>query len=105
VAPEFKADMARGWSNGPLTTADAFYHYYSHFTRDEDYFEGNLAKLKTPVKVIWGEQDIYIKKEMGEELAKRAGLEFEVLPNIGHYPHLQSKETTIAEVRSAFDGK
>jgi pimeloyl-ACP methyl ester carboxylesterase len=57
------------------------------------------------VKLIWGEQGVYIKKEMGEELAKRAGLEFEVLPNIGHYPHLQSKETTIAEVRGAFDGK
>jgi len=105
VSPELMADMARGWPNGTLTTADAFYHYYSHFTRDEDYFEGNLAKLKTPVKVIWGEQDIYVRKEMGEELAKRANLDFEVLPNIGHYPHLQSKETTIAEVRSAFDGK
>jgi pimeloyl-ACP methyl ester carboxylesterase len=105
IDPEFKADMARGWQNGALTSADAFYHYYSHFTRDEDAFEANLPKLKTPVKVIWGEQDIYIRKEMGEELANRADLKLQVLPNIGHYPHLQEKATTIAEVRAAFDAR
>jgi len=105
IDPEFKADMARGWQSGALTSADAFYYYYSHFTRDEDYFEANLARLKTPVKVIWGERDVYIKKEMGEELANRAHLELRVLPNIGHYPHLQDKAATISEVRAAFGTK
>ncbi len=105
VTPEFKADIAHGWQNGALTSADSFYHYYSHFTRDQDYFEANLGKLKTPVSVIWGEKDIYIRKEMGQELANRAGLDFHVLPNIGHYPHLQDKAATIAEVRAAFDAK
>jgi pimeloyl-ACP methyl ester carboxylesterase len=100
---EFSADMARGWPNGELSSADAFYHYYSHFTRDQDFFEAKLAKLKTPIKVIWGDQDIYIKKEMGEELADRAHVELKVLPNIGHYPHLQDKAATISEVRAAFD--
>jgi len=105
IAPEFKADMAHGWQNGELTSADAFYHYYSHFTRDQDDFEANLAQLKTPVKVIWGEQDSYIKKEMGEELASRADLKLRVLPNMGHYPHLQDPAETISEVRAAFDAK
>ena len=54
-----------------MTTADAFAHYYSHFTRDQDHFESQLARLKTPVKVIWGEKDLYIKKEMGVEFAER----------------------------------
>ncbi|NVH78476.1 alpha/beta hydrolase, partial [Paraburkholderia sp. JPY432] len=52
---EFRDDMAKGWG-GDVTSADAFFHYYSHFTRDQDYFEANMATLKIPVKVVWGEQ-------------------------------------------------
>ncbi|MBV8123259.1 MAG: alpha/beta hydrolase [Paucibacter sp.] len=101
LAQEFKDDMAKGWV-GDITSADAFYHYYSHFNRDEDYFEANMAKLQVPVKVIWGEKDIYIKKEMGEEFARRSHAPFAVLPNIGHYPHLQAPALTVEEVRAAF---
>ena len=36
VSREFKDDMSRGWNQGAMTTADAFSHYYSHFTRDQD---------------------------------------------------------------------
>lgn len=99
---EFKDDMKKGWG-GDITSADAFYHYYSYFNRDEDYFEANMAKLKVPVKVIWGEKDIYIKKEMGEEFAKRNNLTLAVLPKLGHYPHLQAPKQTADEVRAAFN--
>ena len=93
--------MARGWSHGPITSADAFVHYYSHFTRDQDRFEAKLGRLKTPVKVVWGADDFYIKKEMGAELARRIGAEFNLLAGIGHYPHLQAPERTIAEIRAS----
>ena len=102
VSREFKDDMARGWDHGEMTSADAFYHYYSHFTRDQEYFEANLAQLKTPVKVVWGEDDLYIKKEMGVEFAERIDAELTVLPGIGHYPHLQDPKQTIEEVRASF---
>ena len=72
ISREFKDDMSRGWSHGALTTADAFSHYYAHFTRDQDHFESQLARLKTPVKVVWGEKDLYIKKDMGLEFAERS---------------------------------
>ena len=102
VSREFKDDMARGWSQGALTTADAFSHYYSHFTRDQDYFESNLARLKTPVKVVWGERDLYIRKEMGVEFAERIKAELTLLPGIGHYPHLQDPKHVIEEVSASF---
>lgn len=102
LAQQFKDDMFQGWTQGQLTTADAFSNYYTHFTRDQEYLETNLARLRTPVKVVWGEKDFYIKKEMGIEFAKKAGLEFEALPKLGHYPHLQAPEQTIAEVRDTF---
>ena len=36
VSKEFRDDMYQGWSQGNLTSADAFYHYYSHFTRGSE---------------------------------------------------------------------
>ena len=105
VSQEFKNDMLRGWNRNDISSADAFYHYYSHFTRDQDYFESNLTRLKTPVKVIWGEKDFYIKKEMGIEFAKKANLAINVLPGLGHYPHLQSPQHTVEEIRASFANK
>ncbi|MCW5658760.1 MAG: alpha/beta hydrolase [Burkholderiaceae bacterium] len=97
-----REDLSRGWSQATMTSADAFYHYYSHFTRDQNYFEANLSRLKTPVKVIWGERDIYIKPDMGIELASRTRSDLLVLPGVGHYPHLQVPKQTIEEVRALF---
>lgn len=102
IPREFQDDMARGWVHGEISSADAFYHYYSHFSRDQAFFESNLARLRTPVKVVWGERDFYIRKEMGIEFAGRAGLELALLPGMGHYPHLQSPATTVDEIRAAF---
>jgi len=100
---EFRDDMFRGWSQDNMTSADAFYHYYSHFTRDQNYFESNLNRLKTPVTVIWGEKDFYINKEMGVEFASKAKVELTILSGIGHYPHLHSPKRTIDEIRASFD--
>ncbi|RKU04695.1 alpha/beta hydrolase [Burkholderia sp. Nafp2/4-1b] len=98
---EFTDDMAKGW-DGDVTAADAFFHYYACFTRDQDDFEANMAQLKVPVKVVWGEKDIYIKKEMGLEYADRTGAKISILPELGHFPHLQAPDQTVNEVRAAF---
>ncbi|KRB62109.1 alpha/beta hydrolase [Rhizobium sp. Root708] len=99
LPPDVLKDMTEGWSQGDITSADAFYHYYSHFTRDQHYLEAHLADLKTPVKVVWGENDLYIKKAMGEEFARRTGAPLTILPGVGHYPHLQTPQDTVAEIR------
>ena len=103
LSREFRDDMFKGWSQNNMTSADAFYHYYSHFTGDQDYFESNLNKLKTTVTVIWGEKDFYIKKEMGVEFANKTRMELIVLPGLGHYPHLQRPKRAIDEIRASFD--
>ncbi|WP_249148326.1 alpha/beta fold hydrolase [Bradyrhizobium jicamae] len=102
VAREFKDDMSRGWTQGAMTTADAFSRYYSHFTQDQDHFESQLARLKTPVKVVWGEKDLYTNKEMGKEFAERLQVELTVLRGMGHFPQLQNPMLAIDEVRAAF---
>ena len=55
-----------------------------------------------PVKVVWGEKDLYIKKEMGAEFAERINAELTLLPGIGHYPHLQDPKQVISEVSASF---
>lgn len=104
VSAGYSQDLARGWDHGGMSSADAFYHYYSHFTRDQNFFEANLARLQTPVRMIWGERDLYIDPAMGAELANRAGIELTLLPGVGHYPHLQSPERVIEEIRAAAGG-
>lgn len=101
VSAAFKDDMARAWGHGGMTAADAFAHYYAGFTRDQADFEANLSRLKTPVKIVWGDQDLYIRKEMGAEFAAKARAEFTVLRGVGHYPHLQVPQRTVAEIRAA----
>ena len=104
LSPEFREDMARSWNHDEMTPVDAFYHYYSHFTRDQDYFEAHLAKLKTPVRVVWGCDDPYIQKEMGIEFANRIHAQVTLLSGIGHYPHLHAPQRTIDEIRSQCAG-
>ena len=67
---------------------------------DQNYLESNLGRLKTPVRVIWGEKDIYIRPEMGGEFSRKTNSRFTILPGLGHYPHLQSPAHAIQEVRS-----
>jgi len=102
LAPDFDADIARNWNRDGMTTLDAFANYYTHFTRDQRFFEANIARLRTPVRVMWGERDIFIRPDMGVDLAGKAGLQLDVLPGIGHYPHLQDPARTVLEVRASF---
>ena len=52
--------------------------------------------------VVWGREDLYIKKEMGIEFAERIGASLKILPGVGHFPHLQAPSETIDEVRASF---
>lgn len=99
---DVQQDMIRSWSRDGVTSADAFAHYYASFTRDQQYLEANLDRLKTPMKVIWGEKDIYITKEMGIEFAGKIGAKLDLLPGIGHFPHLQNSKQTAEEIIASF---
>jgi pimeloyl-ACP methyl ester carboxylesterase len=102
VSQELRDDMSRGWNYGEMTSVDAFYHYYSHFTRDQEHLESSLTRLRTPVRVVWGERDVLIDKGMGIELADKVDGKLTLLPGIGHFPHLQAPMQTIEEIRSSF---
>ncbi|MDR9771169.1 alpha/beta hydrolase [Rhizobium hidalgonense] len=99
---DLQQDMARSWSLDGITSADAFAHYYANFTRDQNVLEANVEWLKTPVKVVWGEKDLYIKKEMGIEFAAKIGAKIDIRPGIGHFPHLQNPKQTVEDIHRSF---
>jgi pimeloyl-ACP methyl ester carboxylesterase len=101
VAPAYRADMAAGWQQGGISSADAFARYYAAFARDQENFEAKVRELKTPVSVVWGAKDIYIDPAMGAEFAGRINARLSILPGVGHYPHLQDPKRTAAEIRTA----
>jgi pimeloyl-ACP methyl ester carboxylesterase len=102
VPKGYKDDLLAGWDGPNMTTADAFYHYCSFFTRDGNYFETNLNRLRTPVKVLWGALDVPTKKEMGMELAERIHAPIEILEEVNHYVHLQDPKHVYEAVKSFF---
>jgi pimeloyl-ACP methyl ester carboxylesterase len=103
VSKEYKDDLISGWDGPNMTSADAFYHYCSFFTRDGNYFEANLNRLRTPVKVLWGALDAAIRKEMGTELAERINAPIEILDGVNHYLHLQDPKHLYEAVDSFFE--
>ena len=98
-------DMISGWGAKGITSADAFFHYYARFSRDQDYFESVSGDLKTPTKVLWGEKDTLIHKGMGEELVRLIGSTLFVLPDSGHYIHIQSPELVSQQIDRMFEKK
>ena len=102
LAPAVQQDMAAGWGQGAISSADAFFHYYQHFTADQNAFEARIGQLKTPIRVVWGERDFYIAPAMGAEFATRAGVRFSLLKGLGHYPHLQAPGQAVEEIRAEF---
>jgi len=59
-----------------------------------------LSRLKIPTLVVWGQEDRIIPVECGE-LYRQAipGARLEVLPQCGHYPHLEKTEQFVGIVR------
>jgi pimeloyl-ACP methyl ester carboxylesterase len=102
LSADFRQDLYRGRNHGTITTADAFSFYYSHFPRDQEFFESNVGRLRTPVVVVWGELDVYIDKRMGIEFSPTLNSPLKLLSGVGHYPHLQRPEHVVDAVRSSF---
>lgn len=55
-----------------------------------DYSAGDLARIRVPVAIVYGEHDEFIKQEHAEYLARTIpGAEFVLLPNVSHFAPLQ----------------
>ena len=58
-----------------------------------------LAKLEVPTLVIWGESDGIVDVEYGRAYAEAIpGADFEVLPDTGHVPQLETPQQLLSAV-------
>jgi pimeloyl-ACP methyl ester carboxylesterase len=102
VAREFKDDMFRGWTLGAMTSADAFSHYYSHFTRDQDHFEIATCPAQDAREGCLGRERHLHQQGDGSRVRRTSARETDSSPGIGHFPHLQNPMLATDEVRDAF---
>jgi pimeloyl-ACP methyl ester carboxylesterase len=70
--------------------------------REEDAFDdADLARLDMPVALVWGENDLLFRKEVGERMLRalpRATLT--VIPNSGHAAQWEKPREVVAAVRA-----
>lgn len=65
---------------------------YRSATRVADEWCGDLAKVKAPGLLLWGENDPYASVEIGERLARNVKARFQVVRGAGHWYQAQQPE-------------
>ena len=67
----------------------AFLSYFQNFHKGQQYFEGRVHQLKTPVLVLWGKYDRFISSKLGHEIAEKLpNARLEIIDKAGHYVHM-----------------
>jgi len=64
-----------------------------------------LAKIKMPVALIWGEADTVTPIAQGEALAKLTHASLTRLPGVGHIPHIEDPAHFLPALDAALGGK
>jgi pimeloyl-ACP methyl ester carboxylesterase len=68
---------------------------YEPLTKDE------IAAITVPALILWGEEDRLIPVEAGQWLDQTMpNSELVVYPAIGHLPHEEAAEATLADVKN-----
>jgi pimeloyl-ACP methyl ester carboxylesterase len=82
----------------------AFLSYFQNFHIGQAYFEQNAKNLKSEVLVIWGNQDRFISKKLGVEIAETIpNANLKIIDKAGHYVHMD-KPNELTAIVSKFIG-
>jgi pimeloyl-ACP methyl ester carboxylesterase len=77
--------------------AEAFYGWKPFFHNPT--LDRWLFRVRCPTLFIWGENDRFVEPGYGRIYAERVpGALFTVIPQAGHYPHVEQPEATYAEL-------
>lgn len=81
------------------TTQKAFSSYFQNFHIGQKYFEQRTHLLKTPVLIVWGKQDRFIKVDLAYEIAEKLpNAKLEIIDKAGHYIHMDAPEKLVGVV-------
>ncbi len=82
----------------------AFLSYFQNFHIGQAYFEKNAKDLNSEVLVIWGNQDRFISKKLGVEIAEKLpNAKLKIIDKAGHYVHMD-KPNELTAIVSKFIG-
>jgi pimeloyl-ACP methyl ester carboxylesterase len=71
----------------------AFLSYFQNFHIGQQYFEPRAHKLLKPVLVLWGKQDRFINRKLGEEIVQKLpDARLEIIDKCGHYVHMDAPQ-------------
>jgi pimeloyl-ACP methyl ester carboxylesterase len=84
------------------TNQNAFSSYFQNIHLDQAYFEKRAHLLKTPVLVVWGKYDRFIKIKLAYEIVEKLpNAQLEIIDKAGHYVHMDTPEALV-EVATKF---
>ncbi|GFE63270.1 alpha/beta fold hydrolase [Litoreibacter roseus] len=93
----------------PWLTEDGHGSFYRQFAQaDERYtaeVEPMFGDVRSPVHILWGEDDPWIPLERGRALSEKmpkAG--FETIPGVGHLPQLEAPDRVLRKLINFLDG-
>ncbi len=80
-------------------TQKAFFSYFHNFHLGQKYFEHRAHLLETPVLVVWGKQDRFIKVDLAYEIAEKLpNAQLKIIDKAGHYIHMDTPKKLVAVV-------
>jgi pimeloyl-ACP methyl ester carboxylesterase len=72
--------------------------YTNRHTRVLDELYADIAKLRTPGLILWGENDIFLPLQYGQRLARESGSRLEVMPGASHMVWLEQPDETARKI-------
>ncbi|MFK5974556.1 MAG: alpha/beta hydrolase [Flavobacteriaceae bacterium] len=82
-------------------TQEAFSSYFQNFHLEQKYFEQRAHQLETPVLVVWGKQDRFIKVDLAYEIAEKLpNAQLKIIDKTGHYVHMDAPQELVKAANS-----
>lgn len=102
--PPSEQDLQSMWELASREDGVLRFPQIIRYTEERARFErrwiGALERLRIPTLVAWGERDPVAVLAIAEQLAREIpGARKETWPELGHYPHVESKARVLATIR------
>jgi pimeloyl-ACP methyl ester carboxylesterase len=102
IPKEIQQEFASDGNN--VSNQNAFLSYFQNFHIGQTYFEQQVKNMHGDVLVIWGEQDRFINKKLGVEIAEKLpNAKLIIVDKAGHYVHMD-KPKELASIVTDFIG-